>query len=430
MGQGSILYKRGKGIGIEIASMMFYFITPFAFVFSPLLFILCVVTQLILQMCQGYNFSELFIIVLLNGFLYSSVSIAGLRFYDWIIITSFIFIFIERRGHIAILVRLIFFGMAILFVFLFHGMKNDEVLEVVRYAVSILLIIIILNTRPKIRYISKEIIRLCEVNLYNAIAVFTFVRLGRVHNYTSSIVSTNVYIFTDEMRLNGFFSDPNKYMTFCLALLFLVELFIKDQSCKKKGILILSISTVLSMSRTALLCLALFYLLKYALKLKKKSAAFFWSGVIVAGMALMVIVASPSLINRITNELYTFAAKVLGREHTLEINATVQDDNRVYVWKKAVEFISCKPFFGNGWLAYESLLPYPTHNTIISLLLDGGVFILTAYIYTFWPLLSAKRFDITIPCVIFPMLLLDLGNYRVLFFLLALVMLQINKEIE
>ena len=48
---------------------------------------------------------------------------------------------------------------------------------------------------------------------------------------------------------------------------------------------------------------------------------------------------------------------------------------------------------------------------------------LTAYLYTFWPLFSNKRFGATISCVILPMLLLDLGNYRVLFLLLALIML-------
>lgn len=101
----------------------------------------------------------------------------------------------------------------------------------------------------------------------------------------------------------------------------------------------------------------------------------------------------------------------------------MKDDNRVYVWGKAIQFISQKPFWGNGWLAYQSLLPYPTHNTIVSLLLDGGAFVLTAYLYTFGPLFSNKRFGATISCVILPMLLLDLGNYRVLFLLLALIML-------
>ena len=81
----------------------------------------------------------------------------------------------------------------------------------------------------------------------------------------SSFISTNVYIYSDEVRLNGFFSDPNKYMTFCLALLFIIDVFVENPTYKRNGILILSIATVLSMSRTALLCLGLYFFVKLLL---------------------------------------------------------------------------------------------------------------------------------------------------------------------
>lgn len=113
-------------------------------------------------------------------------------------------------------------------------MKTNEILEVVRYFVSILLIVVVLNTKPDMNLISESIIRICKVTLYNAIIVFAMIQLGRVHNYMSSFISTNVYIYSDEVRLNGFFSDPNKYMTFCLALLFYNRCICRESNIQKK----------------------------------------------------------------------------------------------------------------------------------------------------------------------------------------------------
>ena len=89
-------YKNWKGE--RLLSSILYLLTPFAFMANPLLFVVCVTAQLVLQTLHGYRFSELFVVLLLNGFVYSSVSFAGLRFYDWIIIFSFVYVFINRRG--------------------------------------------------------------------------------------------------------------------------------------------------------------------------------------------------------------------------------------------------------------------------------------------------------------------------------------------
>ena len=84
MSKESVLYKNRKGD--RLISVILYLLTPFAFMANPLLFVVCVTAQLVLQTLHGYRFSELFVVLLLNGFVYSSVSFAGLRFYDWIII--------------------------------------------------------------------------------------------------------------------------------------------------------------------------------------------------------------------------------------------------------------------------------------------------------------------------------------------------------
>ena len=133
------------------------------------------------------------------------------------------------------------------------------------------------------------------------------------------------------------------------------------------------------------------------------------------------VFALPDTISTTINTIYTVAARILGREHTLEINATLHDDNRMIIWRMAIECILRKPLLGYGWLSFSRLLPYPTHNTVLSLLLDGGIFVFLAYLYTIFPLLSNRNYNLLIPCVIIPSLVLDLGNYRIYFLLLALI---------
>lgn len=87
-------YKNWKGE--RLLSSILYLLTPFAFMANPLLFVVCVTAQLVLQTLHGYRFSELFVVLLLNGFVYSSVSLVGLRFYDWIIIFSFVYVFLLK----------------------------------------------------------------------------------------------------------------------------------------------------------------------------------------------------------------------------------------------------------------------------------------------------------------------------------------------
>ena len=409
---------------LQCGSTILYLLTPLMFIISPMLFVLFIILQFVAQACLGSPRKELFIVLLLNGFVYSSVSLLGFRIYDWIIIAFFIDLIVKKNGHIKAPIRLFIFFIVVLLVFFIHGMKNNELLEVIRYVVSGMLVLIVLNAPPSIDSISKSIVKVCAVNLYNALAVFALIKFVEIQNYTSSLISTNIYIYSDEVRLNGFFSDPNKYMTFSLALIFIIDLFVKDVSLQRRGIFLLGIATIISMSRTALLCLCLYFFLKYLLRLKQIFPRSFWICIAISIMILGILVVAPDTANKIVNEAYKFAAQLLGRSRTLEINATLQEDNRIRIWKRAIEYIKAKPLLGNGWLAYQQLLPYPTHNTILSLLLDGGLFLLVAYLYMFWPLLSSKRFDVTVSCVILPMLLLDLGNYRVLFLLLAMVIQQ------
>lgn len=411
-------------------TILIYLITPFAFVINIYFFIILIIMQCLIILMSKKKYADKFLIILLNSLLYSGISILGLRLYDWIIIFVFIWLIIAQKGHVKIQFRFIGFLLGVVFVFIYHGMPSNEVLEVVRYLISVILVIIILNITPNLNNITEYIMRICLANLYNAIVICVLMTLGWIHNYTFSFFSTNIYIYSGELRMNGFFSDPNKYMTFALAMIVLVDIFVENVEYKRRIIVLLSLSAILSLSRTAILCLGIYYVLKLIRYLQVRDFRLFYITIVVLAILIVCLLFFPDMINTMLNNLFIFAANILGRQKTIEINATVQSDNRVIIWKMAREYIVRKPILGNGWMAYSELLPYPTHNTIISLLLDGGIVMLGIYIYTFWFLYTYKRYDVVIPCVIIPSLFLDLGNYRMWFLLLAMIILKRQKDKE
>lgn len=406
---------------VMLSSISIYILTPLFFAMNPIVLVVFLLVQLLCQAQLTSKVSDTFIVLLLNGFLYSGISIGGLRLYDWIILGYFVWIILFRYAYIKVWPRLIFFSLCVILVFAIHGMEMQGFVEVIRYLISVFLVILVTNLKPSISAITKPLISVCIINIYNAILIYILIKQGVARNYEGAIISTDIFFFSGETRLNGFFSDPNKYMTFSLALIFIVYIFLKDSKQKKIVMFLLIVATIISLSRTALFCVALYIAFEFGLFIKRKNAKIYYSCIAVVLLLMIGVFALPDTISTTINTIYTVAARILGREHTLEINATLHDDNRMIIWRMAIECILRKPLLGYGWLSFSRLLPYPTHNTVLSLLLDGGIFVFLAYLYTIFPLLSNRNYNVLIPCVIIPSLVLDLGNYRIYFLLLALI---------
>ena len=257
-------------------------------------------------------------------------------------------------------------------------------------------------------------------NLYFAIVVFVLNGIGRISEYTG-IVASNIYIYSSasELRMNGFFSDPNKYMAFCLAMMFIVEIWMQNGKLKNWTIVILCISSLISMSRTAILSL-LAYLFFKVIKItlqKSRILTVILCGVIISAVVLFVF--NPMILNSLLNYLFVTSSKLMGRELTLSVNMNFQSDNRILIWEQAIELIKKQPLIGYGWNSIREMLPYPTHNTVLELLMDSGIIGLLCYLFLMSKLLFNKYYEYTIPFVWIPMLLLDMGGYRVLFLLLG-----------
>lgn len=405
-----------KSISIGIRAII-----PVLFVLNKYAFAIAIILNLFIYCLHYKNKSNLFVVIILNSFIYSCLSLFGLKLYDWIIVIYFIFLLIKKHGKFSFNPRMIILLITSVIVFLFHSIKSPQILEMVRYIISIILVFNVINLEFNFDEIDNDIIHITLANMYNAIVVYILIGLGRVQNISTSIISTSTYIYKGEVRLNGFFTDPNKYMLYCLCLIFIAEIFISNKNKKNIIILLAMISAVISMSRTSLICFGVYFIIKIFKVLRKKSFALFYIGIGLSLIIAIILILNPGIINNLVENIFVNTAKLLGRQNTLKVNTSVENDNRVRIWTMAIQYIKNKPFIGYGWLANEYLLPYPTHNTILSLMLDGGILMLIAYLYAFIPLFRNKRLDVVVPYILIPLFLLDLGNYRLWYLLLGLI---------
>jgi O-antigen ligase len=405
-----------KSISIGIRAII-----PALFVLNKYAFAIAIILNLFIYCLHYKNKSNLFVVIILNSFIYSCLSLFGLKLYDWIIVIYFIFLLIKKHGKFSFNPRMIILLITSVIVFLFHSIKSPQILEMVRYIISIILVFNVINLEFNFDEIDNDIIHITLANMYNAIVVYILIGLGRVQNISTSIISTSTYIYKGEVRLNGFFTDPNKYMLYCMCLIFIAEIFISNKNKKNIIILLAMISAVISMSRTSLICFGVYFIIKIFKVLRKKSFALFYIGIGLSLIIAIILILNPGIINNLVENIFVNTAKLLGRQNTLKVNTSVENDNRVRIWTMAIQYIKNKPFIGYGWLANEYLLPYPTHNTILSLMLDGGILMLIAYLYAFIPLFRNKRLDVVVPYILIPLFLLDLGNYRLWYLLLGLI---------
>lgn len=405
-----------KSISIGIRAII-----PVLFVLNKYAFAIAIILNLFIYCLHYKNKSNLFVVIILNSFIYSCLSLFGLKLYDWIIVIYFIFLLIKKHGKFSFNPRMIILLITSVIVFLFHSIKSPQILEMVRYIISIILVFNVINLEFNFDEIDNDIIHITLANMYNAIVVYILIGLGRVQNISTSIISTSTYIYKGEVRLNGFFTDPNKYMLYCLCLIFIAEIFISNKNKKNIIILLAMISAVISMSRTSLICFGVYFIIKIFKVLRKKSFALFYIGIGLSLIIAIILILNPGIINNLVENIFVNTAKLLGRQNTLKVNTSVENDNRVRIWTMAIQYIKNKPFIGYGGLANEYLLPYPTHNTILSLMLDGGILMLIAYLYAFIPLFRNKRLDVVVPYILIPLFLLDLGNYRLWYLLLGLI---------
>lgn len=417
----------------NIIASFIYLIIPFSYAISPYIALMLILLQSIVLVKLQSGYGNKFLIAFLNAMLFSCFSFLGLRLYDWIILISIVLLLV--RSKLKIFVPRSAIAIFTIFVFntIIHPIDSSTLLELERYTMSLMLMVIAVNMTFELDDMYDQMILMSFAALYNSVVVYFLIGLGKIQQLSSTFLSSNIYIYNQpnglsqtfmqaaETRMNGFFSDPNKYMVFCFALLILGELLLK----KNDGLLlrvVIIMASIVSLSRTALLVVLLYVVLKHMYRMKKRTTSIFVVEVVAVGIIGLVVLLFPSALSDIVNNLYDGAARLLGRTKTLEANSSIGNDNRVIVWNLALENIKNSIIFGHGWMSYERLLPYPTHNTLIELMLDGGVITTISYILFFMPLYKLKQWYLTLSCYLVPVMLLGLADYRMWFLILGIVL--------
>lgn len=89
-------------------------------------------------------------------------------------------------------------------VLIFHTIGSSQLLEFIRYIISLILILDIINSEQNFEIIDNDIARISYANIYNAVLVYLLIRMNYFKNISDVLLSTSVYIYKDEIRLNGF----------------------------------------------------------------------------------------------------------------------------------------------------------------------------------------------------------------------------------
>lgn len=388
-------------------------LTPFAADNGSLLIALLAV-QFIMVIRAPLSAREKCLMCFLLGTVYSGVTFASIRLYDLVVLVALAYFGIVRRAsfRMSILVKA-FVGLAVVVALLFLSYSPAAVTQAFRFALSLACCVLFSCVGASKREIARCIMIPVAVALYCAVVMLA--RHDAIANVDGIFISTNFFLYGNEVRVAGFFSDPNKYMSFLLFMLFLIDWAKNSSKIRIENCLIFA-GLLMTGSRTALISVALYLVYKVIRALSRngfQALVFLFS--IGITLLLTTLLITGGDIGKLVDAVWVGSAELFGRAHTLEINASLSEDNRILIWQYALDLISQSPLIGHGLDAYETLLPYPTHNTFLSLLLSGGLVYLLVFLLNTYPIATTGDPVLFIALILVPLLFLDLVDYRLLF---------------
>ncbi|WP_213335299.1 O-antigen ligase family protein [Enterococcus casseliflavus] len=411
-----------------LPSIIFVFL-PLVYAISPYLFLCLVILCFLLCIPINVDIDTKIFCIYLISFSFFGISLFSFKIYDLVFIIGCLFNF-KKFKEGSFNRRLVFLScvfISIIAVSILLNLGNNPFshmnLELFRYILSIITLIYYSNVNLAKKAIVKFLKLFSVLLSVQTIIMFYIMQRGVIKNFYSPLFQVTLFSEDGETRLAGFFSDPNKFM--CFFFFLIIFFFIFKDIWKKNDFLfliIMLVGSLLSFSRTAILSICIFIvLIIFNLIFQEQKylriLLFFFVGLLVG----IIVFLSPSSILNSLDNIFSWMLQILGRDRTAEINTTLSDDNRIFIWKLAIPLISENPLFGHGPISYSYLLPYPTHNTFLNLLLDYGVSGTVAYLLLMRGLFHKIPSFLSISFIMIPMLLLDMGNFRLIFVLLGLV---------
>lgn len=412
--------KKNSESIFSFARVALALLAPVLFVISIHLLLASVIGIILLIVVETGEFDEKALSILLFSFLFSGVLIANIHIYDWVLLLIFIIEIIHNRGKVKLanhkMMIVLSVGLMLIFA---NSINHDSIVDLTRYASAFLSFIVAYNIKNFDEdFLCKKVIEFLAYGMYLAFAVFLLHSRGLFRNITQGIITSEVYLSDYEIRLNGFFTDPNKYFTYTFALICILYFYKRE----KKYIFLGIVASIISLSRTAIIGVILFaglLVLKYILQhMSSISRVFFVLLISLLTIGMIIFVFKSGYIDQI----FHMVGKILGRSETVNMTSNLRDDNRIKSWRNVLKIIANKPIIGCGLdiIDKRDVLVYATHNTVLQLLAKGGIILFSCYLAFFRKVFS--RMNIAIVAFIFvPMLMLDLDTYRLYFILYSLL---------
>lgn len=419
---------------------LIYLLLPIMYVKAPIIFLMGLVVSFGIVFYGNRDFKSIIFKAYLWAFSFFGISIFSVKIFDIVMLFCLLgIIFWQKKIFFRKELGLIIpFYLFIIFQTLYMYFNSDVesssiFLELGRYMLAFLTLFLFLQI--------KSVNKLGLAHWTDVFSVLVIVQAAVMFMVSNMIGDMNsigpvqIQIFTDanESRVSAFFSDPNKMMCFfAMGLLLSIVLRSRDVRNLKwsSTFWIYLIGAVASLARTSVLIVGAFVVLFFYYKFFGKTSRIIANLVLlILGVFLAVLFyQNQYVVMSLIDSFFDRLLKIFGRYNTIKLDSNVASDSRVIVWKQAISYIEQRPLFGNGLLSEERLLPIPTHNTFVQLLLDTGIVGTVLYfVGLIVPLIKKLSLWIVFALIIIPMLFLDLANFRLVFVVFAFALQTYKK---
>ena len=420
-------------------------IAPFTLSLSPYFLLTIIALEILCIFKYSSNPKTALWLTFLLTNLYFGISVFNFKLYDMVTLVIGLYIIIEfSLGAKSIKKKFIpYFLFSFLFIIYItlhyiYGISSssDSFLEYSRYIFSFLVVIFFIKMNLSKKSV-KEIVDFVPIlALKNLISGFVVFYLSYQNNksfsYQDAFLQFENYYVINEFRLVGFFSDPNKYYLYFIAIYLMIEIY---KHAYKKNVhkehlvkLILIFGMVSSLSRTAIVIVAVII----AAEIMNKILAIRYKNFKLPIYLLLITLSvfSVQYLKEAFDKIVLYnLTKIMGRESAFIYSPSLDEDARVLSSKQALESLKDNWLIGNGLYSWPDYYYMPPHNTFVSVIQDLGLIGFLLFLLCFISIKKFLKIEIFLALIIIPVHTLDLQSFRLYYFLLAFsIYLQVSNQ--
>lgn len=421
----------------DILILILGFLNPFIYIVSPIALAVIAVIEVALVFFSGDELYKKFWKGFLLAITFYGVGIVHIKLYYWVFGLSLPFIiykYINRlKGKrlwflIVYAVYVAYLGI----ILVSHPIKGDTVAEYIRYLMCFIIVFITLvsfRDLSDVKNLFGSFKLVGIVNIISGVILTVLALTGHTNDMGiahTKLISVDVYLSLDNFRVATFFSDPNLYYAFFIFLLAIYEFvsFVdKDSKVRFLDVtnVILLIAVVSSFSRTAMLIVGVYLVIKfiavYILKANIRLNNIVWLSVVGIAIIIFIFFSGP-ILNWFNWVVYNFTI-LIGRKHALVYSSSFTDSSRMLSWKVALGSVKGHWIFGRGINFWHQIYYMPPHNSFIMTLQSGGLialgFLIGLFIY------AIRKIPVFILLLLIaPMCTLDLQDFVLLAMLMGI----------